>query len=141
LAGDTLVVAEAPLPTQSRCRWDLAVRSGPPGEKGGEVPPEAVVQTCAIVYARLHGLPLGRAGRPFIGWYGDMEMGGHAWNRFAGPLTWIANAGAISQRPALARHVELSCAGQCDSCITPTAPSVAANVPRLHRPASRQADQ
>ncbi len=37
------------------------------------------VQTLSIVYTRLHGLPLGRADRPNVGWYGDMEMTEHAW--------------------------------------------------------------
>src|SRR4051812_16066527 len=30
----------------------------------------AVVQTLSLVYTRLHGIPLGRADRPFVGWYG-----------------------------------------------------------------------
>jgi 1-acyl-sn-glycerol-3-phosphate acyltransferase len=116
-AGDTLVLfAEG---TSSDGNRVLPLRTSLfgavlPGEKGGEVPPEAVVQTCAIVYARLHGLPLGRAGRPFIGWYGDMEMGGHAWNLLkSGPLdVQIALGppvaiGSFSDRKALARHVEI----------------------------------
>ncbi|MCB1484619.1 MAG: 1-acyl-sn-glycerol-3-phosphate acyltransferase, partial [Hyphomicrobiaceae bacterium] len=37
-----------------------------------DAPP--MVQTLAIVYTHLHGLPLGRADRPRVGWYGDMEM-------------------------------------------------------------------
>lgn len=45
------------------------------------------VQTLAIVYARLHGLPLARADRPLVGWYGDMQFGRHAWALLrAGPL-------------------------------------------------------
>lgn len=46
-----------------------------------------VVQTVAIVYARIHGIPLGRADRPLVGWYGDMDMQSHAWELLqAGPL-------------------------------------------------------
>jgi 1-acyl-sn-glycerol-3-phosphate acyltransferase len=37
------------------------------------------VQTLAIAYTRLHGLPLGRHLRPLVAWYGDMEAAGHAW--------------------------------------------------------------
>jgi 1-acyl-sn-glycerol-3-phosphate acyltransferase len=49
--------------------------------------PAAVVQSVSIVYARLHGVPLGRADRPLVGWYGDMDMQGHAWELLkAGPL-------------------------------------------------------
>ncbi|MEW5963710.1 MAG: lysophospholipid acyltransferase family protein [Pseudomonadota bacterium] len=52
-----------------------------------EAPPGAVVQTVSLVYTRLHGVPLGRADRPMVGWYGDMEMQGHAWQLLkAGPL-------------------------------------------------------
>lgn len=47
----------------------------------------AQVQTVCIVYTRLHGVPLGRADRPSVGWYGDMEMTAHAWQLLkAGPL-------------------------------------------------------
>lgn len=49
---------------------------------------EPVVQTVAIVYTHLHGVPLGRADRPRVGWYGDMELQKHAWELLAsGPLT------------------------------------------------------
>lgn len=48
---------------------------------------EAVVQTVSIVYTRLHGVPIGRGDRPLVGWYGNMEMQGHAWELLkAGPL-------------------------------------------------------
>jgi lyso-ornithine lipid O-acyltransferase len=47
----------------------------------------AVVQTAAVVYTHLHGVPIGRADRPRIGWYGDMEMQSHAWHVLkSGPL-------------------------------------------------------
>ncbi len=49
--------------------------------------PAAVVQSVSIVYSRLHGVPLGRADRPLVGWYGDMDMQSHAWELLkAGPL-------------------------------------------------------
>jgi lyso-ornithine lipid O-acyltransferase len=58
-----------------------------PSGAGAADAPAAVVQTLSIVYTRLHGIPLGRADRPFVGWYGDMEMTSHAWNLLkAGPL-------------------------------------------------------
>ncbi|MEZ5898422.1 MAG: lysophospholipid acyltransferase family protein [Hyphomicrobiaceae bacterium] len=47
-----------------------------------DAPP--MVQTLAIVYTHLHGLPLGRADRPRVGWYGDMEMQSHAWALLGG---------------------------------------------------------
>lgn len=53
----------------------------------GETGPQVVVQSVSIVYVRLHGVPFGRADRPLVGWYGDMEMQSHAWKLLqAGPL-------------------------------------------------------
>lgn len=58
-----------------------------PTDAGTGAPADAVVQTVSLVYTRLHGVPLGRADRPLVGWYGDMEMQGHAWQLLkAGPL-------------------------------------------------------
>lgn len=44
-----------------------------------QVPRDLVVQTSAIVYTHHHGVPFSREQRPHVGWYGDMEMTGHAW--------------------------------------------------------------
>ena len=45
------------------------------------------LQTISIAYTKLHGLPIGREGRPRIAWYGDMEMASHAWQLLkAGPI-------------------------------------------------------
>lgn len=41
-----------------------------------------LVQPVSLVYDRLAGLPTGRASRPYFAWYGDMDLGSHAW-RFA----------------------------------------------------------
>ena len=61
----------------------------------GIEPPGAVVQTLSLVYTRLHGIPLDRADRPFVGWYGDMEMRSHAWRLLkAGPLDVRIRVGA-----------------------------------------------
>ncbi len=58
-----------------------------PGAEGG-VPVRAVVQTAAVVYTHIHGIPMTRADRPRVGWYGDMEMQSHAWGVLkSGPLT------------------------------------------------------
>lgn len=73
----------------------------------------AVVQTVAIVYTRLHGLPLTRADRPLTGWYGDMELPPHAWELLkSGPIDVKVVVGApvpldqFADRKALARHSE-----------------------------------
>jgi lyso-ornithine lipid O-acyltransferase len=72
-----------------------------------------VVQTVSIVYTRLHGLPLGRADRPLIGWYGDMDMQSHAWRLLkAGPLDVMVRVGppvsleSFTCRKALAERSE-----------------------------------
>jgi lyso-ornithine lipid O-acyltransferase len=85
-----------------------------PGRRsGGQIPAATAVQTLAIVYTHLHGLPLGRGDRPGIGWYGDMEMTGHAWELLkAGPLDVHIRIGpplpldSFADRKALARHAE-----------------------------------
>ena len=76
-------------------------------------PAGAVVQTLSIVYTHMHGLPLGRADRPLIGWYGDMALGGHVWALLmAGPIDVTVSLGppvpldAFTDRKALARHAE-----------------------------------
>jgi lyso-ornithine lipid O-acyltransferase len=54
-----------------------------------------VVQTLAVVYTHRHGLPLGRADRPSIGWYGDMDLGPHAWALLQrGPIDVAIHIGA-----------------------------------------------
>jgi 1-acyl-sn-glycerol-3-phosphate acyltransferase len=75
---------------------------------------DAVVQTLSAVYTRLHGLPLGRADRPTISWFGDMEMRAHAWELLkSGPLDVEIRIGApvpltsFSDRKDLARHSEI----------------------------------
>jgi lyso-ornithine lipid O-acyltransferase len=45
------------------------------------------VQTVALAYTRLHGVPLSRADRPHVAWYGAMDVPGHAWTLLGlGPL-------------------------------------------------------
>ncbi len=66
-----------------------AVKTGAPS-----APSHAVVQTAAVVYTHLHGIPLSRADRPKIGWYGDMEMPPHAWNVLkSGPIDVTVRVG------------------------------------------------
>jgi lyso-ornithine lipid O-acyltransferase len=56
---------------------------------------DIVVQTCVVVYSHHHGLPLSRADRSGIAWYGDMEMQSHAWHILkSGPLTATVRIGS-----------------------------------------------
>lgn len=71
------------------------------------------VQTLALVYTHLHGIPFGRADRPLVGWYGDMAMGGHAWRLLgAGPLDVHIRIGPpapideFADRKSMARRCE-----------------------------------
>ncbi len=38
------------------------------------------VQPVSLAYTRLNGLPLGVGWRPYVAWYGDMELGPHLWH-------------------------------------------------------------
>jgi lyso-ornithine lipid O-acyltransferase len=116
-SGDALVLfAEGTSTDGNRVlplRTSLFGAVWPNGRRGG-LPGGTVVQTCAVVYAKLHGLPIGRAGRPTVGWYGDMAMGSHAWDLLrAGPLDVRIVAGppvsidSFADRKALARHMEI----------------------------------
>lgn len=59
-----------------------------------DAPSRAVVQTVAVVYTHLHGIPIERADRPRVGWYGDMEMQSHAWGVLkSGPLVVTIRVG------------------------------------------------
>ncbi len=84
-----------------------------PSARDAVEPTDAVVQTLSLVYTRLHGIPLGRADRPRVGWYGDMEMRSHAWHVLkAGPLDVEIRVGppvpltSFADRKDLARHSE-----------------------------------
>ncbi len=79
-------------------------------ESGGQSLP---VQPIALAYTRLDGMPIGRAYRPMIAWYGDMDLGPHLWRllgmgvitvevHFA-PVRTIAESGG---RKALAKSCE-----------------------------------
>lgn len=43
-------------------------------------PPSVLIQPVSIVYDRLDGLPIGRARRTALAWYGDMELAPHIWS-------------------------------------------------------------
>ena len=45
------------------------------GRDGGPI----TVQPVSIAYTHLDGIPLGRHMRPFVAWYGDMDLLPHLW--------------------------------------------------------------
>jgi 1-acyl-sn-glycerol-3-phosphate acyltransferase len=84
-----------------------------PSRTTGEDEPIAYVQTMGLAYTHLHGVPLSRADRVHVGWYGDMELAGHLWRLLkAGPLDVRITIGPpvpladFADRKALARHSE-----------------------------------
>lgn len=73
----------------------------------------AAIQTLAIAYTHVHGIPMGRALRPVFAWYGDMDVPGHAWQVLrSGPVDVrirLSEPFVIEQladRKALARAAE-----------------------------------
>jgi 1-acyl-sn-glycerol-3-phosphate acyltransferase len=107
------------------------------------------VQPVSLAYARLDGIPIGRAFRPFFAWYGDMELASHLW-RMAGlgtmtvgvhfhpPLTVAAcgsrKALALAAQHAVAHGVAALLSGRAvgdgaraaDPAAAPAGPAVAA---------------
>jgi 1-acyl-sn-glycerol-3-phosphate acyltransferase len=69
------------------------------------------VQPVSLTYARLDGVPIGRALRPFVAWYGGMDLAPHLWELLGlgvitavvefHPVVTIAELGS---RKALAEH-------------------------------------
>ncbi len=68
-------------------RTSLFAAAKPPEKFARALDQQVLVQTVAVVYRYLHGVPLSRAERKMISWYGDMDMLSHAWAYLkAGPL-------------------------------------------------------
>lgn len=98
------------LPFKSSLLAIVAAKAAVPEDATGK-PPK--VQTLSLVYTHIHGVPLSRADRNLIGWYGDMDMGGHAWSLLkAGPIdvsitiSEPVNLDGFADRKALSRHAE-----------------------------------
>ena len=49
-------------------------------ESGRPEPLPLTIQPVSLAYVRLNGMPIGRSLRPFLAWYGDMELLGHLWH-------------------------------------------------------------
>jgi 1-acyl-sn-glycerol-3-phosphate acyltransferase len=83
-AGDNLILfpegtsndGNRTLPFRSAL-FGVAERSG---ENGGPAPEPLTIQPVSIAYVRLNGMPIGRSLRPFLAWYGDMELVDHLWH-------------------------------------------------------------
>lgn len=114
-AGDTLVLfAEG---TSSDGNRVLPFRSALFGavmpSRGMAPEGKVAIQTLSLAYTHLHGVPIGRAERPLVGWFGDMEMASHAWTLLrAGPLDVAIKIGppitlsTFPDRKVLTRYTE-----------------------------------
>ena len=94
-------------------RTALFAAAKPSGPEAERLKEGIVVQTLAIAYTRLYGLPLQRRERPLIAWYGDMLMAGHAWELLRrGPMDVHIRLGEpvalsdFADRKSLARYAE-----------------------------------
>ncbi len=91
------------------------------------------VQPVSIAYSKLGGLPLTRPLRPFLAWYGDMELIGHLWTVLGlGRVTVVVEFHppvAIEQfgsRKALAAHCQAAAAAGLSAVIHGDAPRAVA---------------
>lgn len=101
----------------------FAAAMPPEGEADGH---DISVQTLAIAYTHVHGVPIGRRGRPRVAWYGGMEMAGHIWQVLRyGPLDVRIRVGApvpldrFSGRKDLARCTEQEIRAAVACLLTP----------------------
>ncbi|HVX36970.1 MAG TPA: lysophospholipid acyltransferase family protein [Hyphomicrobium sp.] len=148
--GDTIVLfAEG---TSSDGNRVLPFKTSLFGAVAGAPMPSAdqvVVQTAAVVYTHIHGVPVTRAERPRLGWYGDMEMTSHAWGVLkSGSITVTIKVGppvplaefkdrkdlALKSERAVRRDVLAILRGRSDSDLVPVEPSVEARRAKLTVP-------
>lgn len=148
--GDTIVLfAEG---TSSDGNRVLPFKTSLFGAVAGQGMPAAdqvVVQTAAVVYTHIHGIPVTRADRPRLGWYGDMEMTSHAWGVLkSGTITVTIKVGppvplaefkdrkdlALKSERAVRRDVLAILRGREDGDLTPVEPSDEARRAKLTVP-------
>jgi lyso-ornithine lipid O-acyltransferase len=86
---------------------------------------ELPVQPVSIAYTGLDGMPLGRALRPFVAWYGDMELAPHLFELLGLGHATIdvvfhppVAATAFASRKDLARHCHAAVAGGVAGALT-----------------------
>jgi 1-acyl-sn-glycerol-3-phosphate acyltransferase len=148
--GDTIVLF--PEGTSSDGNRVLPFKTSLFGAVTGATVQEAeqvVVQTAAVVYTHMHGVPVTRAERPRIGWYGDMEMTSHAWGVLkSGAITVTIKVGppvpladfkdrkdlALKSERAIRRDVLAILRGRPDGDLVPVEPSQEARRTKVAAP-------
>jgi len=114
-AGDAMVLFAEGTSNDGNCvlPFRSALLGAATRAVGGEETSKVWVQPLSVAYQGFYGLPMGRAHRPHVAWYGDMELAGHLWGIFSrGALDVIVRWGEPVQvdqetdRKALTRRLE-----------------------------------
>jgi len=116
-AGDSLILFAEGTSTDGNRVLPFKSALFSAADQAGDVAAPAV-QPVSIAYTRLDGLPLCRAFRPFLAWYGDMTLAGHLLSALGlgrvtievmfHPPTTLAERGS---RKDLAQHCHAAVAG------------------------------
>jgi 1-acyl-sn-glycerol-3-phosphate acyltransferase len=98
----------------------------PTGKDAHDIEQGIYVQTVAIAYTHVWGLPLGRRARPGVAWYGDMDIASHAWSLLRkGPLDVHVKIGKpvelehFESRKELAAYTEVEVRQAVADILTP----------------------
>jgi len=87
-------------------------------------PRPLTIQPVSLAYVRLNGMPIGRSLRPYVAWYGDMDLFGHLWR--------VAGLGRITVtvefHPPVTLDQFASRKGLCEHCQRTVAEGVAAAI-------------
>jgi 1-acyl-sn-glycerol-3-phosphate acyltransferase len=101
------------------------------------------VQPITVAYRTLDGMSLGRFYRPFLAWYGDMELGSHLWTMLGLGTVEVAvifhppvTLAMFGSRKALAEHCHRVVAGGLAAALAGRLPAPAADrMPAVAQPA------
>ncbi|MGE0119787.1 MAG: lysophospholipid acyltransferase family protein [Dongiaceae bacterium] len=126
-AGDNLILF--PEGTSNDGNRTLPFRSALFGvaerkDESGRTLRPLTIQPVSLAYVRLNGMPIGRSLRPYVAWYGDMDLFGHLWR--------LAGLGRITVTAEFHSPVTLdqftSRKGLCEHCHRMVAEGVAAAI-------------
>jgi 1-acyl-sn-glycerol-3-phosphate acyltransferase len=70
------------------------------GVDGAPLERHLTIQPLSLAYTHLNGIPIGRAYRPYLAWYGDMSLFGHLWR--------VAGLGRVTVRVNFHEPVDLA---------------------------------
>ena len=91
---------------------------------------DTIIQPVSLRYTRLNGIPLGRALRPLVAWYGEMEMLPHLWVAVSCGALEVrvvfhepVRASRYTDRKSLARHCHAKVVAGADYGVPPASKS------------------